>query len=126
MIENQKRELELRAGELTLRAQEDEHSFKHAEKMLEAQERDRASQRVYRLKSAKHLYWFVGALVLMVITFLAVLALMGKEQMAMEIFKAAAYLVTGVTGGVFYGKAKSHPTPSRKPNVVEAEDSDSD
>ena len=122
LVENQRRELELRAGELTLRAQEDEHAFKHAEKMLEAQERDRASQRVFRLKSAKHRYWFIGGLVLVAVVFLVILAFMGKDQMAMEIFKAAAYLATGATGGFFYGKSRNHlPSPS-KPKIDEEDD----
>ncbi|MFZ0498662.1 MAG: hypothetical protein WAM52_05985 [Steroidobacteraceae bacterium] len=106
-LENQKRELEVRAGEVQLKSQEDVHAFEHAGRVLQAQERDRRDDRQFKLKSAKHRYWFIGALVILSLGFLWALAFMGKDQMAIEIFKAAVYLSAGATAGFFYGNGKS-------------------
>lgn len=118
-LENQKREIEIRAGELQLKAQEDAHAFEHAGRALAAQERDRHDDRNFRLKSAKHRYWFVGALVVAALAFILSLAYMGKDQLAIEIVKAAIYLATGATAGFFYGKGKSGPATQIVRNAAE-------
>lgn len=123
-LDNQRRELEIRAGELQLKSQEDSHAFEHAGKALEAQERDRKDERQFKLKAAKHRYWFVGALVLVSILFILSLVYMGKDQMATEIVKAAVYLASGAIGGFFYGRGKRDNHFSGRGDQAESESED--
>jgi hypothetical protein len=118
-FENQRKELDVKGTEQALKRQEDEHAFRHAQKMLDAQERDRANQRTFRLSEAKHRYCFVGGLVLVALVFFGSLALMGKDQMALEFFKATTYLATGAIGGYFYGRSRPHGQQLARESGVE-------
>ncbi len=124
LIENQKHELELRAGELRLKAQEDEHAFKHAGKALEAEERDRRDERLSRIRAAKHRYWFVGLITTVCLLFVLTLVYMGKDQLAAEIVKMAVSLATGAIGGFFYGRNKAVTQSSVERDAGSASDSE--
>lgn len=105
-VENQKRELEIRATEVQLKSQQDKHGFEHAQRVLDAQVKDRQAQREFAVKYAWHRYVFVGFIVIAALAFLATLTLKGHGALAAEILKASVYLAAGAISGFFYGKSK--------------------
>lgn len=120
LVENQKRDLEIRAAELQLKAQQDKHGFDHAQRVLDAQVKDRQAHREFAVKYAWHRYVFVGVIVVAALVFLAVLALCGHGAIAVEILKAATYIAAGAVSGFFYGKSKV----DREPDLTNEEPQD--
>lgn len=115
-VENQKRELEIRALEVHLKQQADQNSFVHAGKVLEAQERDRADTRRYKLSAAKQRFVFIVATVIVATLFVGCLAWLGKDQLALEIVRAIVYLSAGGIGGFFYGRHKARQDVADEPD----------
>lgn len=111
LVQNQKRELEIRAEELRLKAQEDQHAFAHAGKVLEAQERDRKDQRQACHREAVNRYRFIGIITIVSLLFIVTLVCLGKDQVALDIVKTAVSLITGAIGGFFYGKDSAKAPP---------------
>lgn len=105
-VDNQAKELEFRAQELTLRKQEDQNQFELAQKALAAQKEDRSDQRSFHLRSRKHSYYFSIGILFLVLGFLGLLVWMDKDALAGELIKAVVYLGGGAIGGYFYGRTK--------------------
>lgn len=103
-IENQERELEIRAQEAKNREQSDKHAFEHAGKVLEAQVKDRQAERDFHLRYIKNRHVYVVAMVFVIAVFLIGLAMLGKDEMAMDFLKTAVYLAAGGIGTYYYGK----------------------
>jgi hypothetical protein len=124
LVENQKRDLEIRAGELQLKAQEDAHAFAHAGKALEAEERDRKDHRQTQLRGARLRYCFIAILTCLSLAFVLALVWFGRDQLASEIVKMAASLATGAIGGFYYGRHQESKSNSNSTNSNTSDEAD--
>lgn len=109
----QERELFLKEQQLELNKQTDKNSYNFAIANLDATKEDRREQRAAQIKliNSRYLFvgGFVGGIILLIAVFLVVAMIMGKDQIAMEVIKAALYLVSGGLGGYALRK----PTPKK-------------
>lgn len=115
LVENQSKELELRAQELSLQRQADSHGFEFGKKALEAQIDDRRMQRDYSQQMQRSQHYLVSFLALLVFGIITAALFLNKEAIASEIIKAVGYMTAGGFGG--YGlrkkeKSPQHPTPT--------------
>lgn len=108
LVDNQAKELELRSRELDLQKQQDSNNLDFAKESLAAQERDRKHARECERDKQKDRYWLVGAIVAALLLVVAVAVWKDKDQLAMEIVKAVAYLTAGAAGG--YAAGRLRPT----------------
>lgn len=104
LADNQAHELQIRADELALKRQENEHNFEYAQKLLAAQLEDRKHQRTADIQSHASRFRYVTLLTIVACFFIGYLAYINKEALALELLKAAVYLAGGAIGGYFYGR----------------------
>ncbi len=104
LVENQTKELELRAQELALQKQQDDHGFEFSKKALDAQLEDRKTQRDHNKHMQHSLYYLIGFLSVMVVAIVITSLWLNKEAIAIEIIKAVGYMLAGGFGG--YGVSK--------------------
>lgn len=109
-LNNQTKELEIKAKQLALQKQEDDHGFEFGKAALAAKAKDRNLQREHDLKARIYTYGLIGSIVLLIsgIIFYAIYS--GNKDIAMEIIKAIVYLAGGGLGG--YGAAKAGESKS--------------
>ncbi|SJM90667.1 hypothetical protein CRENPOLYSF2_1760002 [Crenothrix polyspora] len=105
LLENQAKELELKAIELSLQKQQDEHGFEFGKAALLAKIEDRKLQRNHQLSVKKSTYILVALLATLIAAIIFYALYSNNNPIAMEIIKAIAYLTGGGLGG--YGAAKS-------------------
>lgn len=108
LIENQSRELELRAEELSLKKQEDDHGFEFGKIALEAKIKDRGECRIHERKKTVDRYYFSAFIFTALVVAILTSLLNGHENIAMEMVKAIIYISAGALGG--WGVAKKRPT----------------
>ena len=106
LAQNQARELQIRAEELQLKKQQDQHGYSYAQEALKVQAADRADERREWARSRKHTFAFVIIMVGVVLAFLGFLVAIDKDAVALELIKAAVYLGGGGFAGFYYGKTK--------------------
>lgn len=104
LLENQAKELELKAIELTLQKQQDDHGFEFGKAALLAKIEDRKLQRNHQLSVKKSTYILVTILALIISAIIFYGLYSNNSPIAMEIIKAIVYLIGGGLGG--YGVAK--------------------
>lgn len=104
LLENQAKELELKAIELTLQKQQDDHGFEFGKAALLAKIEDRKLQRNHQLSVKKSTYILVTILALIISAIIFYALYSNNSPIAMEIIKAIVYLIGGGLGG--YGVAK--------------------
>lgn len=100
LVQNQTRELELRALELDLQQQEERHNFEYARAALTAQTQDRQNERQFQQRQHNSVYWFAFSITLIVAAVIIFAMHFNKDQIAMEIIKSIILLLSG--GGVGY------------------------
>jgi hypothetical protein len=112
-LENQKQELAIREKEIELErdkalaaSQADERSFRYAQQQLEAMERDRHDDRVYREILEKKSFWIYIVFVIAVAVFLTAAVLKDKDAMIIELVKVVAYGAPCGIGGYTIGRYK--------------------
>lgn len=105
LLENQAKELELKAIELALQKQQDDHGFEFGKAALLAKIEDRKLQRNHQLSVKKSTYILVTILALMVSSIVFYALYSNNSPIAMEIIKAIVYITGGSLGG--YGIAKA-------------------
>jgi multisubunit Na+/H+ antiporter MnhG subunit len=105
LLENQAKELELKAIELALQKQQDDHGFEFGKAALLAKIEDRKLQRNHQLSVKKSTYVLVTILALIVSSIIIYALYSNNSPIAMEIIKAIVYLTGGSLGG--YGVAKA-------------------
>jgi hypothetical protein len=105
LLENQAKELELKAIELALQKQQDDHGFEFGKAALLAKIEDRKLQRNHQLSVKKSTYILVTILALIVSAIIFYAIYSNNSPIAMEIIKAIVYLTGGSLGG--YGVAKA-------------------
>jgi hypothetical protein len=114
LVENQAKELELRAQELSLQKQEDDHGFEFGKKALEAQIDDRRMQRDHNRLMQRGQYVLVAFLSILVFGIIVTALALNKESIASEIIKAVGYMTAGGFGG--YGLRKKEITRQSSDN----------
>ena len=118
LLENQAKELELKAIELALQRQQDDHGFEFGKAALLAKIEDRKLQRNHQLSVKKSTYILVTILALIVSSIIFYALYSNNSPIAMEIIKAIVYITGGSLGG--YGLAKA----SSKSKDSDSNDSD--
>ena len=108
-LKNQSKELDLRVKELDLQRQADAHNYQYAQSSLDLQAKDRESSRVHLLSSRKTSYIFALIMFVLLAFILCYALYLNKDQIAMEIIKAAIFIISGGAGG--YALGKTHKTP---------------
>jgi hypothetical protein len=122
-FQNQAKEIELRQNELSLKKQQDDHSYDFAREALKVKADDRASERFHDRETQKIRFIFVGIVVIIITGLVAYSLFLGKENFAMEIIKAAIFLLSGGAGGFAIGKS-SHPDGGRDKKIPKRKDAD--
>ncbi len=105
LLENQAKELELKAIELALQKQQDDHGFEFGKAALSAKIEDRTLQRNHSLAVKKARYVLITILSLIIASIIFYALYSENSPIAMEIIKAIVYLTGGGLGG--YGAAKA-------------------
>ncbi|MBQ7264451.1 MAG: hypothetical protein IJR14_12140 [Synergistaceae bacterium] len=105
-LENQRKELELRAQELEIAKQEEQHSYDVTKLSLRTQADDLEKDRAYRGGLWRACMKFATG-IFAIFALLTALALwLGKEQFMLEIMRAVFYGGSGAAVGAYYQKAK--------------------
>ena len=105
-LENQKKELELRAQELEIAKQEEQHNYDVAKLSLRTQTENLERDRVYRGELLRACMKF-GTVMFLMVTLLTALALwLGKEQFILEVLRVVFYGGSGIAVGAYYQKAR--------------------
>lgn len=116
-LDNQSKELAIKEKELALQKQQDDHGFEFGKTALLAKVEDRKLQREHELKSSKHTYILITALVSIVAAIIFYALYSNNTPIAMEIIKAIVYLAGGGLGG--YGMAKANKSKDDDSNSTE-------
>jgi hypothetical protein len=120
LVENQAKELELRAQELALQKQQDDHGFEFSKKALETQLEDRKLQREHNIHLQRNQYILSGILSVMVVVIIITALFLNKETIAIEMIKAIVFLLAGGIGGYGLSKKKGkQPTPESDTSTSE-------
>jgi hypothetical protein len=104
-LNNQAKELELKATQLSLQKQGNDNGFEFGKAALKAKAEDRNLQRKHDLKIKVYTYQFIGIIILLIAGIVFYAMYSDNKDIAMEIIKAIVYLVGGGLGG--YGAAKA-------------------
>jgi hypothetical protein len=107
LIDNQTRELELKARELGLRQTEIEHGASYAQKTIDAQLIDRKDERIHYRKMSYARYVLSGILSMGVLAFGGYALYLGKDAIVIEALKLIGSAALGFTGGYYYGNGKA-------------------
>jgi hypothetical protein len=107
-IDLQQKEMELRSSELILKKQQDDNSFEYAKLALDAQAKDRESERNNAKTINKHRYYFasfiIGGLFLLFIYALY----LGKDAIVTEIIDSIVKVGIGGIGGYAWAKVNNN------------------
>lgn len=104
MLDNQSRELELRAQELVLRKEQEKHNFEFAKEALKAQQSDRAQIREQWKTGLKIRGILALAFLIIVLIFCAWAIRYNKDQLVIEIGKACLFFGAGGASSYSFGK----------------------
>ena len=104
MLDNQSRELELRAQELILRKEQEKHNFEFAKEALKAQQADRAQIREQWKAGLKIRGALALGFLVIVLGFCAWAIRYDKDQLVMEIGKACLFFGAGGASSYSFGK----------------------
>jgi hypothetical protein len=104
LIENQKEDLKLRAEELELRKQANENQYKYAIESLAVQERVLTVQTKNSVKQLNARYFLIAGIITASLIFIGFALYLNKDQIVMELIRAALYIFGGGAGGYYIGK----------------------
>lgn len=108
LVENQFKEIALRAQELELESQKDTNTLEYSKLALSAQERDREAERTASRNRQKDRLGFILAITVIVALLIGGALYLDKDQVALELVKAAILMLAGGAGG--YGLARAQET----------------
>lgn len=111
-IDYQVGDLETRREELELRKKEEDHAFEFGKHSIDAQLKDGQRNRDFLGRIFSKAVWLIGALAFFFLMFLLVALFLGKDQIVMEIIKAAIFIFSGGAGGYAIGQHKRDRPPS--------------
>ncbi|CAN2041636.1 DUF2335 domain-containing protein [Candidatus Magnetomoraceae bacterium gMMP-15] len=103
-LENQTKEIELRAKELELDKQKDENTFTYAKSALNMKVEDRKEQMNHFQIVRKMTFNFILILSALIIGLMLYSLHLDKDQIVMEIIKSILFFLTGGAGGYAIGK----------------------
>lgn len=103
----QEQEVAIRQQELAVQQQADANHFEFAKKALDEQVADRERERSHQREKTKQVCNFSLLIILIIVFFLGFALYRGKDQIALEIIKAAGFFLSGGAGGFFLGKGKA-------------------
>lgn len=106
-LNNQTKELTIREKEVALRKQSDNNSYEFAKKSLEAQAKDRESQRAHSGKILRMILLTSISALIVFLVFLFSIIYVGKESVAMEIVKGVFLVIGGGGGGYAIGRSRT-------------------
>lgn len=106
LLEQQRRETDLRAQEMQLRMQELQNNSAHAEKVLATQERDIEAERSHARRMEKGRLIFAGFVLLGIASIVFAGMYLNKDALVSDMLKIMGGVVAGAIGG--YGWARSH------------------
>lgn len=106
LLDVQSKELEVRAKEVELRVRELDSNAAHAEKILNAQERDRQNERDHVFKRDVVRYVLCGVSVLGLVVVILIGMYLNKDALVSDILKIISGAVLGAIGGYGLGKSK--------------------
>jgi len=107
LVNNQEKELELRAQDLNFRKQQDDHSYDFGLKALDGKIKDRELQRAHEQKVQKNLYILVGILAFFIMFFGSYALYLNKDQIVLELVKIISSFAVGIFGGYHWGKSNN-------------------
>lgn len=114
LVANQTRDLELRAQELDLQRQQDNHSFAFSQNALNAQLEDRNEQRKYETSLLKIRVFLIIVLFMLIASVIVFCLWKDKDTVAMEIIKALVYICSGGLGGYGIKAMENRKTKAEK------------
>jgi len=100
VLENQETQLELQKQNIA-------EGYKYAAEVVAAQAKDRQDERDHRRKVQRERMIFAGVMVLVLAFFVGYALHLNKDQIALEIIKAIAFLAAGGMGGYALGRYRS-------------------
>lgn len=106
-LENQSKKIRLREQQLELRKQTEQHEYEFAKASLEIQERALVIQSREAIKKTNYRYIFIVTILLFVLIFIISALYLNKDQIVLELIKAALYILGGGTGGYYLGRKYS-------------------
>lgn len=112
MIANQAAELQLRSQQLAVQKESLAHNRDLALHSIAAEKEDRADSRNHDRCIQRNRYIFGGVIIFLAIASVCVLAGLGKDALAAECVKMAAFLGTGFLGGYAVGKRRPDSAPA--------------
>ncbi|MGR8759463.1 hypothetical protein PVB08_22360 [Bacillus thuringiensis] len=110
LLDVQGRELDLRSKELDLRVKEMDTNSSHAEKILNAQERDREAERVHQRSLSKGRYLFVGCALVVLAALIIAGMYLNKDALVKDLIQIVGSGVLGALGGYGYASRKKRPS----------------
>ena len=108
LADNQAKELEIRLIDAQIAKDNSERQFIYATKQLEAQERDRKDERIYKQSLEKKSLCLFVILIIAIAIFLIIALVKDKDQMLIEIVRAVVYCGISGTGGYAIGRYRSN------------------
>lgn len=108
-LDQQGRELAIRAHELEIEKQKDDHNFEFSKAALAAQAEDRKHDRNCKIEEVRHRHRLVIYLALIISAMVSGAIWMGQPAVALEIAKCIGLLLAGGIGGYGYAKSRNKP-----------------
>jgi hypothetical protein len=107
ILENQAAIIRNESAQIELQKQNLTESYQYAKGTIEAQLEDRKDTRDHQRKIQRERMTFAGILVLVLALFVGYSLYLNKDQIALEIIKAIAFLAAGGMGGYAVGRYRS-------------------
>lgn len=105
--------------ELDLQDKDNDRNFQYSIRALDVQADDRNKGREFIHRRDRYRFIAIGVYLLLAISLIVYLVEKGKDDMAEEILKAAAFLITGAIGGYGVGtsrkKLRHHDNTEEEP-----------
>jgi len=120
MLENQAREIQIRAQELALQQQKDTNAFEFGKGALTAKVADRKDQRMHEKSMRRDVCYLAAFITLLVVGLISYSLYSHSEAFATELIKSLVFIFSGGAGG--YGLAKSQGSKSAPSSTIEDED----
>jgi predicted RNA-binding protein len=108
LIANQATELQLRSQELVVEKEALLHNRDLALQSIAAQKEDRSDARTHQRTIQRDRFVFGTAVIFLAVASVCVLAWLGKDELAKECVKLAAYMGAGILGGYAFGSRKAN------------------
>ncbi|MGB1556730.1 MAG: hypothetical protein ACPHCJ_03010 [Oceanococcaceae bacterium] len=107
LLENQSKELEIRAKEVEVDAAREDNNHVYALRALDVEAADRKDHRDGYIKIMKLRVIAASVMSVIVVALLLGLVALSEPDIAMELVKAGLFVGSGSIGGYFFGKSRA-------------------